>query len=326
MTFTLGFDHKSATLLWQKGQEAVRLADALNDTQDFSAFADEAVVDWIELQDQDLITSSKPIRKLQDLHSAVEAEVLKARFSKSDDLIENLTERTKRLVVLKNDLLEVKELKAKLSDRQQSGQAAFNRHQSDDAKSKLDAEFESLLASLDEMAQDLMTRVERLAGFFETANAPRILQAAEAGRRPIRDALDAEAEGLREFISSLKPQVREQEPPTSHPSTAQRDGAIQQDGPQIEGRGDNAPNPQIQLRRKELGGALSAGEVYRRTEVYFKSLWDAEIEQRHCGAILIFEPTASRGISIHDLLGLSNTDAMLEQAKTQILARFGRRD
>jgi len=323
MTKELGYDRKSATLIWHKGQEGLRLAHTLNDTQNFSAFADDAVVNWIELQDQDLLTSSEPVRKLQDSLLGSEDEDLNSRLRKSDDLIKNLTERTRRLVDHKNDLLEVKELKEKLSDKLRSGQTAFEKFQSDDAESEMDLEFETLLASLEGLAQDLTMRVERLIAFLQSENAPRILQASEAGRRPIRDALDAEAEALREILSSMEAQ---QEPAAQQPLSAQREGSMQQDGPQIKGHGSNDPNPQIQLRRKELGGALSAGEVYRRAEVYFRSLWDAEIEQRHCGAILFFEPTVSRGISIHDLLGLSNTDVMLEQAKTQILARFGRRD
>ncbi|HDZ53585.1 hypothetical protein LCGC14_0045400 [marine sediment metagenome] len=327
MTIELGFDHKSATPYWQKVQGIRQSVQSVDTIPHFSNVVDEAVLSWIDAQVEDLSVYAKPIRKIQEDFANCDIGHLQTRISKSDALIKNLTHRTERLVDLKRDAVDVRALAERLNGQLRDHQADFEKLDADPTGSQSLAEFEGLMSSLEAKAQDLEQKVEVLSAKLQSETTARMLQAAQEGRRPIRDALAKECEKLREYVSSQNLVTAAPAGATAPEPIASKPAASkQQSGPPIKGQSNSDPNPQIQLRRKELGGALSAGEVYRRTEVYFKALWEAEIEQKHCGAILFFEPTASRGISIHDLLGLSNTDVILEQAKTQILARFGRRD
>jgi|Cruoilmetagenom7_1024161.scaffolds.fasta_scaffold01462_7 hypothetical protein len=327
MDIVLERDQESATALREELLALVRDLRAAEETPYLSEFSTADVLEWMGLQAKDLAAYSVPIRKLQEDFELSKVDPLEARFAMTNALIENLTSRTANLVSLKAEAHKFNELRQTLHRTLRDNQADISKLGTTNMTPGILEQMKALTSYTTAQVREIQTSAAVIKNSVHSNTAVRILQAAREGKRPIRDALVAELGSLHEAASSMKPASHGQDDEASSTATPNSmEDASTLDAPQVDAEEYSGPNPQIQLRRKELGGALSVGEVFRRTEVYFKALWAEGIEQRHCGAILVFEPSVSRGISIHDLLGLSNTDPMLDQAKTQIMARFARRD
>ena len=320
-------DHKTATHFLNIFAEAARLVGEVRNLDNLNEFCTDAFKTWIGQQEEDLLSQSEKIRKIQDiLASSIDPEVNEA-LGISEGRIKDTTARAARLKNLQSSAKHLVEVSGKVS-------ASLGEYHSDIANLKTGEQNEALMAKMAAYADVITVQLDaisRLTGelspSLQTAKATPLLRAAASSSRPIKDALAKDVARLTglyhqcsaaiasQQTNAVEENVEEKVPPSRH----------QQLGPADVAANNSGVNPQIQLRRKELGTALSDAEVIRRTEAYFRSLWDLDICQSHCGTILFFEPSVSRGINIHDLLGLSNTDTMLVQAKTQIMARFGRR-
>ncbi len=307
--------------------KAIRGADCL---KQLGFFGSTTFADWVNLQVNDLEMHSEPLRKIQAQGeiSSGPAKSSRAQISSEIEvLLTDLSGRVDRLGHLKRDAIRLVQMLG-IGEKEMRGKQ-------DCIKSLIPRQHDkAFLAGMNEFANSMTfqaTEIVNLTASLEVVLKPeyaqRLIMATQAGKRPIRTALTAECQKFRSLIEEASDNqgvaadaVQEVGAQPGYSRTSK-----QAPSPLQVAQDESGVNPQIQLRRKELGNPLSDGEVARRTEVYFMQLWGLEVDQAKCAEILFFEPTASRGISIHDLLGLSNTDAILDQSKTQLMARFTRR-
>jgi hypothetical protein len=328
MNINLDLDQRSATQVRHILVDAANSVAAVNNIECLREFRSNSFRYWVSQQGVDLSSQCDVIRKTQELLvDNLDPDVAEA-ISISTDRIKEMTLRSARLKELQADAESLGSLSDTVSASLRDNRDDIQNLRAGQQDDNLIAKMTPFAKVINEQVIEISRLIEKLSPVLAGDRATALLRAATTGTRPIKDALDRDIERLAELETRIDTSRLAEKSNTDTASAAEvrPTSQRQQPGPAEVAAESSGVNPQIQLRRKELGGALSDGEVARRSEVYFRSLWALDINQSHCGAILIFEPSVSRGINIHDLLGLSNTDAMLEQAKTQIMARFGRRD
>lgn len=75
-------------------------------------------------------------------------------------------------------------------------------------------------------------------------------------------------------------------------------------------------------RAKEFGRPYSAKEIEYHAETFLKSLWAAGAHQTRVAEILNFKPAVAKGITVHTLLEYRRGIDLLQEAKTELVARF----
>jgi len=277
--------------LWQTVQDiAMRLA-RIRQRRVLSMLFDAEFTDWIDLQRKDL----------SDGIAELERDTRSRPDSSWRAIAEDLSNRT---LVLENQKKSAWFIKDAMDDMGLGMKAASSARSSGDAIS-----LSNTVENLEAAIIDLDVRCDELLSGIDEAKISKAFASAKQGDRPIQKVLLTAGNKM---------------PRNTQPRMDMRDAVLPYEQEVVPQQRVAKATQTLHgdKLRKVMGRSLTDIEIEHVTRQFFKSVWEAGIDQKHVSDILFFTPKNCFGMSVHDALGYANGPDLLRNSFTEFRVNF----